>query len=101
MAALDLLGRRWTLRILWELRDGPLGFREIQGRCDGMSPTVLSQRLSELTTAGIMSRTTKQEYELTPQGGELLAALRPLSEWASRWSPEPVQPAATTPEASG
>src|SRR6185436_20644032 len=48
MAALDLLGRRWTLRILWELRDGPVGFRDLQARCDAMSPSVLHQRLNEL-----------------------------------------------------
>jgi DNA-binding HxlR family transcriptional regulator len=41
MAAFDLLGRRWALRILWELRDGPVGFGALQQRCDGLSPTVL------------------------------------------------------------
>ena len=40
VALLDLLGRRWTLRIGWELRDGPLTFRQIQDRCDAMSPSV-------------------------------------------------------------
>src|SRR5690349_8624017 len=49
MAALDLLGRRWTLRVLWELRDGPLGFRAIQAACDDMSSSVLRDRLHELT----------------------------------------------------
>lgn len=86
MAALDLLGRRWTLRLLWELRDGPLGFRELQARCDGMSPSVLSQRLSELTAAGILGRDDRQEYVLTIDGDALLAALRPLTEWAARWA---------------
>ncbi|WP_372509512.1 winged helix-turn-helix transcriptional regulator [Streptomyces humicola] len=41
MAALDLLGRRWTLRILWELSQAPAGFRELQRRCEGMSSSVL------------------------------------------------------------
>ena len=48
MALLDLMGRRWTLRILWELRDGPLRFRALQKRCDEASPTILNQRLKEL-----------------------------------------------------
>ena len=47
MALLDLLGRRWALRILWELRDETLTFRELRGACDTMSPTVLNQRLAE------------------------------------------------------
>ena len=52
MAALDLLGRRWSLRMLWELRDGPLGARSLRERCDGMSPSVLYDRLGELTDLG-------------------------------------------------
>ena len=44
MALLDLLGRRWVLRIVWELREGPLTFRELQLRCGSMSSSVLNQR---------------------------------------------------------
>ena len=51
MALLDLLGRRWALRVLWELRDGPVPFRALQQRCDGMSSSVLNQRLAELRAA--------------------------------------------------
>src|SRR6516165_4889711 len=54
MAALDLLGRRWSLRMLWELRHGPLGARPLRERCDGMSPSVLYERLGELTSAGLI-----------------------------------------------
>ena len=53
MAAMDLLGRRWALRILWELRHGPLGARALRSRCDGMSSSVLYDRLRELTAAGL------------------------------------------------
>ena len=49
LALLDLLGRRWALRILWELRLEPASFQVLQRRCDSMSTSVLSQRLSELT----------------------------------------------------
>lgn len=85
MALLDLLGRRWALRILWELRAGPLGFRAIQARCGGMSPSVLSQRLGELTEAGILEQRETTDYALTPRGAALLDALRPLSDWAKLW----------------
>ncbi len=56
MAALDLLGRRWALRILWELRDGNLGARALRARCDEMSSSVLYERLGELRTAGLIEQ---------------------------------------------
>src|SRR3954447_26692687 len=54
MALLDLLGRRWALRVIWELREGPLQFRTLQERCAGMSSSVLNQRLHELRTAEVV-----------------------------------------------
>jgi DNA-binding HxlR family transcriptional regulator len=86
MAALDLLGRRWALRILWELRDGPLGARALRERCDTMSSSVLYERLTELTTAGLVTRTGDGDYALTELGGSLGDALAPLDAWARRWA---------------
>ena len=86
MAALDLLGRRWSLRLLWELRDGPLGARALRDRCDGMSPSVLYQRLGDLLAAGLVGQGDDQRYELTPSGRELGKALEPLDAWARRWA---------------
>lgn len=83
MVALDLLGRRWTLRVLWELRDGPLGFRELQARCDRMSSSVLRTRLVELVGAGLVRQ--DGAYGLTPIGAELREAIAPLTHWAERW----------------
>jgi DNA-binding HxlR family transcriptional regulator len=88
MAALDLLGRRWSLRVLWELRDGPVGARALRDRCDGMSPSVLYQRLAELSEAGLLARTRDHRYELTPTGQALGAALEPLNRWARSWAEE-------------
>jgi DNA-binding HxlR family transcriptional regulator len=85
MAALDLLGRRWSLRVLWELRDGPIGPRALRDRCDGMSPSVLYQRLAELADAGLVEKDDEQRYQLTQIGRELGAALDPLDRWARRW----------------
>ncbi|HEY2833667.1 MAG TPA: helix-turn-helix domain-containing protein [Sporichthyaceae bacterium] len=84
MAALDLLGRRWTLRVLWELHDGRLGFRELQARCDGMSSSVLRTRLVELVAEGLLAQDTTG-YRLTPIGAELAEAIGPLNAWAQRW----------------
>jgi DNA-binding HxlR family transcriptional regulator len=86
MAAMDLLGRRWALRILWELRDEPLGARALQSRCDRMSSSVLYERLEELTAAGLVARDEAGAYLLTDLGAALGPALESLDSWARRWS---------------
>jgi len=85
MALLDLLGRRWTLRVLWELREGAASFRELRERCEAMSPSVLNQRLSELREAGIVALRKEGGYALTAQGKRLMTALAPLNRWAKAW----------------
>jgi DNA-binding HxlR family transcriptional regulator len=89
MAALDLLGRRWTLRILWELRSGPLGARAVRERCDNMSTSVLYERLAELRKAGLVTQDDASGYALTPLGRDLGDAIAPLQRWADRWSASP------------
>jgi DNA-binding HxlR family transcriptional regulator len=87
MALLDLLGRRWTLRVLWELRDGEaLAFRALQERCGGVSSSVLATRLAELREAGVVELREPAGYALTPRGRELLDLLAPLDAWAKRVS---------------
>jgi DNA-binding HxlR family transcriptional regulator len=85
MALLDLLGRRWALRILWELRHEPATFRGLRERCDAVSPSVLNLRLAELRAAGIVRLDPASGYELTEEGKNLIDALAPLSNWARRW----------------
>jgi DNA-binding HxlR family transcriptional regulator len=87
MALLDLLGRRWALRILWELREeGTPTFRDLQARCGNVSSSVLNQRLHELRAAGILTTEDRAGYQLTDEGRHLLAALAPLDSWATRWA---------------
>jgi DNA-binding HxlR family transcriptional regulator len=86
MALLDLLSRRWALRVLWELRTGEPSFRELQQKCGSISSSVLSDRLRELGEAGIVAHSGKG-YVLTPPGRELLGRLLPLNEWAENWRP--------------
>jgi DNA-binding HxlR family transcriptional regulator len=86
MALLDLLGKRWTLRVVWELREGAPSFRDLQDRCDGMSSSVLAHRLGELRAAGIARVAPGFGYELTDEGRRLMEALRPLWAWAERWA---------------
>jgi DNA-binding HxlR family transcriptional regulator len=87
MALLDLLGRRWALRVIWELREevAPT-FRALQQRCGGVSSSVLALRIRELTEAGVVAH-LGDGYALTDQGKELLACLTPLDRWATRWRP--------------
>jgi DNA-binding HxlR family transcriptional regulator len=85
MAVLDLLGRRWALRVLWELRDEALTFRALRERCDGMSPSVLMQRVGELREAGLIALQDGGGYLLAAEGKTLLRALEPLWAWAARW----------------
>jgi DNA-binding HxlR family transcriptional regulator len=86
MALLDLLGRRWSLRILWQLREGPLTSRGLRDACDGASPTVLQTRLSELRQAGFVELIPATGYGLTAIGRELLETFLPLHRFAERWS---------------
>lgn len=85
MALLDLLGRRWALRVVWELRDGPLVFRALQQRCAGMSSSVLNQRLRELRAAAVVEL-GRDGYRLTDEGQRLLDVYAPLEAWAERWA---------------
>ncbi len=85
MALLDLLGRRWTMRVLWELRGESLSFRALQEACEGMSPSVLNQRLAELREALIVEA-GEQGYALTSRGRELVLLFEPIGRWSESWA---------------
>lgn len=87
MALLDLLGQRWTLRIMWELRDGAvLNFRKLQESCDDLSPAVQNDRLAKLRGAGIVEHAADEGYKLTPEGVRLARVLNQLNAWADDWA---------------
>ncbi len=86
MLLLDLLGRRWTLRVLWELREGPMTFRVLQKACGNVSPSVLNDRLRELREAGILELREPEGYAPTVIAEELGEILIPLDGWAKRWA---------------
>ena len=91
--AFDLLGKRWTGVVLATLRDGPVGFRALSRAVEGISDSVLSDRLSELTHAGLVSRTVAEgpplavTYALTKAGRALLPALEQIGRWAGTYLP--------------
>src|SRR5271170_5441130 len=86
MALLDLLGRRWSLRILWELRHHRLSSRALRMACDDASPSVLQRRLGELRAAHLLDHVAGEGYGLTTAGRELEAAFAPLYHFANRWA---------------
>ena len=86
IAALNLLSRRWILRIIWELRDGALGFRDLQTRCEKMSPDTLSTRLNELKVAGIVKSNGQGHWQLSSIGHEMEPALSALNGWSQSWA---------------
>lgn len=83
MVALDLLGRRTALRVLWELRGDPLTFRALQDACE-TNTRLLNTRLTELKEAGLVEH-AEGGYRLTAEGQRLSKALKPLSAWAVQW----------------
>ena len=85
MALLDLLGRRWTLRIVWELREDPRRFRELQDLI-GASPTIVNTRLAELRAAKLVELDEAVGYRLTALGDELLKLFLPLHVWSEKWA---------------
>jgi DNA-binding HxlR family transcriptional regulator len=91
--AFDLLGKRWTAVVLGTLSGGPAGFRALARAVEGISDSMLSDRLSELCDAGLVSRTVTQgpplavTYALTDAGRALLPALEQITRWAEKYLP--------------
>lgn len=86
MVLLELLSRRWALRVLWELREGPLTSRALRAACEQVSPAVLQTRVHELREAGLVALLDRGGYALTAPGTELLDLLLPLSSFAGPWA---------------
>ncbi|MEH6610102.1 MAG: helix-turn-helix domain-containing protein [Halioglobus sp.] len=82
---IDLLSQKWMMRIIWELRNDPMTFRELQKACGKLSPTVLNIRLKVLREAEIAQKHKDHGYTLTHMGQELLEVYKPLNEWAIDW----------------
>ena len=91
-AAIELIGKRWSGAIIWSLsEDGPMRFAELKRAIPGLSDRLLSQRLRELESAGVMGRTVEEgqpvkvTYELTGKGESLRPAIQELRQWACHW----------------
>jgi len=87
MAIFDLLGRTWAMGVVWQLQNGPCTFRELQQRCESISPSLLNSRIKELKHADIVERTL-DGYQLTKRGSHLVKLLRPFGKWSKTWAEE-------------
>ncbi len=85
VALLEILGQRWALRVLWELRHEPVTFRELRAYCDDVSPTVLNNRLKTLRQHGLVDL-SNAGYVSTPLGRELGERVLDLDRFAKRWA---------------
>lgn len=88
--AMDLIGKRWTGLILYQLLDGPQRFNEIESALP-VSGRLLSERLKELEKEGLVERKVysevpvRVEYSLTDKGRALEGAIRNIESWATSW----------------
>ena len=82
---IELLSKKWVMRIIWELRDDPLTFRELQIACGDISPTILNNRLKLLGASILVQKNTPNGYCLTGSGRDLLEVYKPLNHWAKAW----------------
>jgi DNA-binding HxlR family transcriptional regulator len=91
LALFNVLGRRWALRVVWELRVSGLTYRDLAARIPDMSTSVLTQRLRDLRTARLIEHKHGSGYQLTPEGHALLGHLTGLRDWAGKvgFSAEP------------
>lgn len=86
-AAADVVGDRWRLLVVGALLDGGLAFGELEATVHGISPAVLSARLKELESGGLVvaepyqDRPVRYRYVLTGRGASLAEVLRALASW--------------------
>ena len=92
--AFEFLGKRWNAVVLGNLSHGPAGFRDLSRAIGGISDSMLSDRLSDLQAAGLISRTVDEgpplavSYALTPRGAALMPALEQIAQWADEHLPQ-------------
>ncbi len=98
--AIELVGKRWTGSIIQALMEGPRRFMELRGAVAGLHDRLLSERLKELETEGLVQRRVyaetpvRIEYELTEKGRDLQRVVTEVHKWADRWINVPAKSAA-------
>ena len=90
-SAADLLGKKWTGRIIHVLLGGPKRFKDIKEQIPEMSDKMLTDRMKELECSGVVVRNVypempvRIEYELTEKGRDLEPVIYAIQQWAEKW----------------
>jgi len=93
--AVELIGRRWTGAILRAMLVGVSRFSDLTGTIPGLSDRMLSERLKELESEGLLIRLVipetpvRVEYHLTEKGRALESVIEAVSAWAEEWLARP------------
>lgn len=89
---LQIIGDKWTARILVELSKSQATFTELEGALDGISPRTLSQRLDKLDSEDVITKSKycehppRYRYQITKKGRELHGVLRQMADWGARYT---------------
>jgi len=105
--AVELIGRRWTGAILRALLSGVNRFTDLCDTVPGLSDRMLTERLKELESQGIVRRTVipetpvRVDYSLTAKGRDLEAVVRAVSRWAEAWESGGASPVGSSRSSAG
>jgi DNA-binding HxlR family transcriptional regulator len=97
----EVLAERWTPLIIRELLNGSHRFSDLQRGLPGVSHSLLTQRLGQLTRHGLVERyagPAGPRYELTEAGLALAPVIRSLGEWGYRWAAKDLRPEHLNPD---
>jgi DNA-binding HxlR family transcriptional regulator len=89
--AIDLLGKKWTGLIVRVLLDGPKRFKDIKAQIPDISDRILTERMRELETLGLVKRNVypeipvRIEYVLTSMGDEMKNVIESIQNWSEKW----------------
>ena len=90
--AMDIIGNKWTALILRDLFTGPKRFGELEKSVGNINPRTLSQRLDDLESCGVVTKTSfaevppRIEYALTEKGQDLLPILKQMAAWGEKYA---------------
>lgn len=89
--AMDIIGKKWTGLIIRVLMDGPKRFKDIKSQIPEMSDRMLTERMKELESVGIVKRNVypetpvRIEYSLTDKGNSLKSIIHAIQDWSEQW----------------
>lgn len=89
MKALNVIGGKWRIPILWKLSDEPLRYNELRRKLKGITNIMLTRSLRELEEKNLIIRTVHEvipphvEYALSAEGEKLIPALTIIKDWGN------------------